>query len=167
MPINRKWNLEAILEVAREFPLRSRERLTFEYVLLSGVNDAPENALELVGLLRGIRAKVNLIALNPARRSPSRLQRRRRSRRFRRYWLAREFRLIYGVHAAGHLRRLRAAQANDRVGPATVDRRRSERLETSSSGFCIPLYAHHGGDDHARTTTSGRIPRGNSCHRSI
>lgn len=70
MPINRKWNLEAILEVAREFPLRSRERLTFEYVLLSGVNDAPENALELVGLLRGIRAKVNLIALNPGPEIP-------------------------------------------------------------------------------------------------
>lgn len=64
MPINRKWNLEAILEAARNFPLRSRERLTFEYVLLSGVNDAAENARELIGLLRGIRAKVNLIALN-------------------------------------------------------------------------------------------------------
>jgi 23S rRNA (adenine2503-C2)-methyltransferase len=65
MPINRKWNLEAIMEAARSFPLRSRERLTFEYVLLSGVNDAPENARELVALLLGIRAKVNLIALNP------------------------------------------------------------------------------------------------------
>jgi len=44
MPINRKWNLAAIMEAARSFPLRSRERLTFEYVLLSEVNDAPENA---------------------------------------------------------------------------------------------------------------------------
>jgi 23S rRNA (adenine2503-C2)-methyltransferase len=64
MPINRKWNLETILEAARDFPLRSRERLTFEYVLLAGVNDTPENACELVALLRGIRAKINLIALN-------------------------------------------------------------------------------------------------------
>jgi 23S rRNA (adenine2503-C2)-methyltransferase len=64
MPINRKWNLEAILEAARNFPLRLRERLTFEYVLLAGVNDAPENACEVVALLSGIRAKVNLIALN-------------------------------------------------------------------------------------------------------
>ena len=70
MPINRKWNLEAILEAARSFPLRSRERLTFEYVLLSGVNDAPENARELIALLRGIRAKVNLIALNPGPEIP-------------------------------------------------------------------------------------------------
>lgn len=64
MPINRKWNLEALLEAARQFPLRPRERLTFEYVLLDGVNDAVENARELAGLLRGMRAKVNLIAFN-------------------------------------------------------------------------------------------------------
>jgi 23S rRNA (adenine2503-C2)-methyltransferase len=70
MPINRKWNLEALMEAAREFPLRSRERLTFEYVLLSGVNDAAENAHEVAALLRGIRAKVNLIALNPGPEIP-------------------------------------------------------------------------------------------------
>jgi 23S rRNA (adenine2503-C2)-methyltransferase len=65
MPINRKWKLDDLLGAARRFPLRPRERLTFEYVLLSGVNDAPEHAREVVALLRGIRAKVNLIALNP------------------------------------------------------------------------------------------------------
>jgi 23S rRNA (adenine2503-C2)-methyltransferase len=65
MPINRKWNLERLLHAAREFPLRSREKLTFEYVLLNGVNDSAENAREVAGLLRGIPAKVNLIALNP------------------------------------------------------------------------------------------------------
>ena len=65
MPLNRKWDLEALLAAARAFPLRNRERLTFEYVLLDKVNDAPENAREVVCLLNGIRAKVNLIALNP------------------------------------------------------------------------------------------------------
>ncbi|HYE24342.1 MAG TPA: 23S rRNA (adenine(2503)-C(2))-methyltransferase RlmN [Clostridia bacterium] len=65
MPINRKWNLEHLLGAARSFPLRNRERLTFEYVLLAGENDAVENAREVVELLRGLRAKVNLIALNP------------------------------------------------------------------------------------------------------
>jgi len=70
MPINRKWNLASILKAAREFPLRSRERLTFEYVLLSGVNDTPENARQVVALLREIRAKVNLIALNPGPEIP-------------------------------------------------------------------------------------------------
>ena len=49
----------------REFPLRNREKLTFEYVLLDEVNDAPANAREVVELVRGLRAKVNLIALNP------------------------------------------------------------------------------------------------------
>jgi 23S rRNA (adenine2503-C2)-methyltransferase len=65
MPINRKWNLEMLLTAARDFPLRSRERLTFEYVLLGGVNDAVQNAREVAELLRGLRAKVNLIAWNP------------------------------------------------------------------------------------------------------
>jgi len=65
MPLNRKWNLETLLAAAREFPLRARERLTFEYVLLDGVNDAPDHARELAERVRGIRAKINLIALNP------------------------------------------------------------------------------------------------------
>jgi len=65
MPLNRKWNLEKLMAAARDFPLRNRERLTFEYVLLSGVNDAAQNAIEVIELLRGLRAKVNLIALNP------------------------------------------------------------------------------------------------------
>ncbi len=65
MPLNRKWNLPSLMAAAREFPLRNRERITFEYVLLSGVNDAIGSAEEVVELLRGMRAKVNLIALNP------------------------------------------------------------------------------------------------------
>ncbi len=65
MPITRKWDLEQLMAAARTFPLRPRERLTFEYVLLDRVNDSVEAARELVELVRGIRAKVNLIALNP------------------------------------------------------------------------------------------------------
>jgi 23S rRNA (adenine2503-C2)-methyltransferase len=65
MPVNRKWNLDKLMASAREFPLRNRERITFEYVLLDGVNDGAEHAKEVVELLRGMRAKVNLIALNP------------------------------------------------------------------------------------------------------
>ena len=75
MPINRKWPLAELMAAARAFPLRQRERLTFEYVLLDGVNDSVENAREVTALLRGLRAKVNLIALNPgpeiAYRTPS------------------------------------------------------------------------------------------------
>src|SRR5579863_5357915 len=65
MPLNKKWNLEMLISAAREYPLRTREWVTFEYVLLGGVNDAPENAKEVADLLRGLRCKVNLIALNP------------------------------------------------------------------------------------------------------
>src|SRR5437870_1050156 len=65
MPINRKWNLEKLMSAARDFPLRAREKLTFEYVLLDEVNDSAQNAREVVELVRGLRAKVNLIALNP------------------------------------------------------------------------------------------------------
>ena len=65
MPVNKKWTLEMLMTAAREFPLRTREWITFEYVLLGGVNDAPENAREVAELLRGMRCKVNLIALNP------------------------------------------------------------------------------------------------------
>ena len=65
MPINQKWNLELLCSAAREFPLRSREKITFEYVLLGGVNDAPEHARQVVRLISGMSAKVNLIALNP------------------------------------------------------------------------------------------------------
>ena len=72
MPLNRKWNLGELMKAAREFPLRARERLTFEYVLLAGVNDGPEHAREVAELVRGIRAKVNLIALNPGTELPYR-----------------------------------------------------------------------------------------------
>jgi 23S rRNA (adenine2503-C2)-methyltransferase len=65
MPLNRKWTLDTLMAAAREFPLRNRERITFEYVLLNGVNDAVQHANEVIELLHGMRAKVNLIALNP------------------------------------------------------------------------------------------------------
>jgi len=65
MPITRKWNLDALLDAARQFPLRPRERLTFEYVLLAGINDAPEHTRELARRVHDIRCKVNLIAFNP------------------------------------------------------------------------------------------------------
>lgn len=65
MPITRKWNVQLLLDAARQFPLRPRELLTFEYVLLEGVNDAPEHAREVARRVTGIPCKVNLIALNP------------------------------------------------------------------------------------------------------
>jgi 23S rRNA (adenine2503-C2)-methyltransferase len=66
VPPNRKYPLAAILEACRRFPLKRRNRITFEYVMLNGVNDTPDDARRLVRLLSGIKAKVNLIPLNPA-----------------------------------------------------------------------------------------------------
>ncbi len=66
VPPNRKYPLADILETCRNFPLKRRSRITFEYVMLAGVNDTAEDARRLARLLSGIKAKVNLIPLNPA-----------------------------------------------------------------------------------------------------
>jgi 23S rRNA (adenine2503-C2)-methyltransferase len=64
MPVNRKWNIAALLDACRGFPLAERRRITFEYVLIDGVNDSEEDARRLVRLLGNLRHKVNLIPLN-------------------------------------------------------------------------------------------------------
>ncbi len=67
MPLTRKWNTSAVLDAVRRIPLGPREKITFEYVLLGGVNDQPAHAAELVALVKqaGFPAYVNLIAWNP------------------------------------------------------------------------------------------------------
>jgi len=69
-PINRKYPLSELIEACRKYPLGDRERLTFEYVMLDGVNDSDRQARELVRLLSSVRAKVNLIPHNPAPELP-------------------------------------------------------------------------------------------------
>lgn len=66
VPINRKWNIAALLAALRDYPrLSNSERITFEYVMLKGVNDSDEDARRLVRLIAGIPAKINLIPFNP------------------------------------------------------------------------------------------------------
>jgi len=65
MPINRKYPLERLLDSCRRYPLRPWERLTFEYVMLGGFNDSPDDARRVRALLANLRAKVNLIPWNP------------------------------------------------------------------------------------------------------
>jgi 23S rRNA (adenine2503-C2)-methyltransferase len=65
MPVTRKWNIGQLLAAVRQIPLGKREYVTFEYVLLGGVNDQPEHAREVLALLAGMKAKVNLIVWNP------------------------------------------------------------------------------------------------------
>ena len=72
VPINRKYGLKELLDACRRFPVRRRARITFEYVMLAGVNDTPEDARRLVRLLNGIKAKVNLLPLNEAAGIPYR-----------------------------------------------------------------------------------------------
>jgi len=66
VPINRKYGVVELLDACRRFPLKRRERITFEYVMLKDVNDTPEDARRLVRLLTGIKGKVNLLPLNEA-----------------------------------------------------------------------------------------------------
>jgi 23S rRNA (adenine2503-C2)-methyltransferase len=68
--INRKWKIAELLAACRSFPLEKRQRITFEYVLIAGINDAPEDARRLVKLLSGLKQKVNLIPLNEDARIP-------------------------------------------------------------------------------------------------
>jgi 23S rRNA (adenine2503-C2)-methyltransferase len=65
MPVNRRYPLAELMRTCRSLPIAQRRRITFEYVLLAGVNDAPADAARLVTLLHGIRAKINLIPFNP------------------------------------------------------------------------------------------------------
>ena len=65
MPVNRRYPIKALLSACKRFPLEPRRRITFEYVLLQGVNDSGEDALRLAKLLKNIRSKVNLIPFNP------------------------------------------------------------------------------------------------------
>jgi 23S rRNA (adenine2503-C2)-methyltransferase len=66
VPLNKKYGVTDIIAACKRFPLSKRSRITFEYVLLAGVNDGPEDARRLAKLLSDVKSKVNLIPLNPA-----------------------------------------------------------------------------------------------------
>ena len=70
MPINDRWGLDELIETLRNYPLSNRERITFEYVLIKGVNDSLEDAQRVIELTREIPSKINLIPFNPHPRTP-------------------------------------------------------------------------------------------------
>jgi 23S rRNA (adenine2503-C2)-methyltransferase len=72
IPLNRRWPLAELMKVCRAYPLRRHEWISFEYVMLDGINDHDDQARQLVRLLQGLRAKVNLIPHNPAPELPYR-----------------------------------------------------------------------------------------------
>ena len=84
MPINRRWPIAELLKACRVYPLPNRRRLTFEYVMLDGMNDSREDAKRLAGLLHGIRCKINLIPFNTAPDLPDRPSPRERVEGFQR-----------------------------------------------------------------------------------
>ena len=70
MPVNRKWQIKDLLDACRSFPLKAGRRVTFEYVMLAGINDSDEDARRLIRLMKGLKSKINLIPFNPHPLSP-------------------------------------------------------------------------------------------------
>ena len=103
MPVNRRWDLAQLRTALLEFPLSRRDDVLFlEYVLLEGVNDSREHALEIVELLRGIRACVNLIPFNPGPDAPYRRPSEERVKEFHRWLLeAGQYSRIRGAKGVG------------------------------------------------------------------
>ena len=126
MPVNRRWGLRELLDACRALPLPRRRRITFEYVLLEGVNDTDEDARRLVALLHGIPSKVNLIHFNPFPDAPFRPTVRERAENFQR--------LLLDRHLNATLRESRGSDIAAACGQLAA---------TSRTG---PLVARPGGD---------------------
>jgi 23S rRNA (adenine2503-C2)-methyltransferase len=128
MPVNRKWNIAALLDACRKFPLRQGRRITFEYVLLKDFNDSDEDAHRLVKLLKGIPAKVNLIPYNenPGLGFQSPMEQR-----------AEEFRAILAEgHVAAYIRQNRGRDIAGACGQ--LANRGGEQAAESPQGPAIP-----------------------------
>jgi 23S rRNA (adenine2503-C2)-methyltransferase len=65
MPINKKYPIESLISACKKYPLQSGRRITFEYVMIDGINDSPDDAHRLTKLLKGVHCKINLITINP------------------------------------------------------------------------------------------------------
>ena len=85
MPINKAYNIATILDAVRNFPIDTRKRVMFEYLVIKDLNDDIKSAKKLVKLLHGIKAKVNLIYFNPYPNSPFKRPNEKDMLRFQRY----------------------------------------------------------------------------------
>ena len=131
VPINRKYKLAELMAALEKFPLRSRGRITFEYVLLDGVNDRPADARRLVGLIAGLKSKVNLLPLNEAPGIPFRRPSDERVNEFATHpGRSRRHRLGQKEPRPGHQRGLRTAHR-----PGRYSERRNARSFVKSSGL--------------------------------
>ena len=94
MPVNRKYPLESLLDACRDYPMPGRRMLTFEYILMAGVNDSPADAEKVARLLQGTRCKLNLIAFNEYPGSPFRTPPPERMKAFQETLLRRHYTAI-------------------------------------------------------------------------
>ncbi|WP_296766570.1 23S rRNA (adenine(2503)-C(2))-methyltransferase RlmN [Sediminimonas sp.] len=131
VPINRRWNIETLLDVLREYPkVSNSERITFEYVMLDGVNDSDEDARRLVRLIAGIPAKINLIPFNEWPGAPYRRSSNNRIRAFADI-----------IYKAGYASPIRTPRGEDimaacgQLKSATERARKSKREIEAESGL--------------------------------
>jgi 23S rRNA (adenine2503-C2)-methyltransferase len=135
VPINRKYNIAALLNACRNYPgLSNARRITFEYVMLKGVNDSVAEARELVRLLAGIPAKINLIPFNPWPGSPYECSDWGQIERFAEV-----------VNRAGYASPIRTPRGRDIMAACGQLKSASEKLRASERRAVAPLPANAGG----------------------
>lgn len=121
VPINKKWNIEALLDVLREYPkVSNSERITFEYVMLHGINDSDEDAHRLMKLIEGIPAKINLIPFNEWPGAPYKRSSNNRIRAFSDI-----------VHKAGYASPVRKPRGEDIMAACGQLKSETERVRKS------------------------------------
>jgi 23S rRNA (adenine2503-C2)-methyltransferase len=116
MPINKRWPIAELLKACRAYPLPQRRRLTFEYVMLDGVNDTTEDAKRLARLLRGVRCKINLIPFNATPDLPDRPSPRERIETFQQ--------MLYDAHLTATIRESRGRDISAACGMLRVEKER-------------------------------------------
>jgi 23S rRNA (adenine2503-C2)-methyltransferase len=122
VPINKKWNIETLLDACRNYPRASNaERITFEYVMLKGINDSDEDAYRLIELLKGIPAKVNLIPFNPWPNAPYECSSNRRIQTFGDI-----------INAAGYASPVRAPRGRDILAACGQLKSETEKIRASA-----------------------------------
>ncbi len=103
MPVNRKYPLESLLDACRDYPMPGRRMLTFEYILMDGVNDSPGDAEKVARLLREIRCKLNLIAFNEYPGSPFKTPTPERMKSFQETLMRRRYTAIVRTSKGGDI----------------------------------------------------------------
>lgn len=135
MPINKKWNLESLMEACRTYPMSPRRRITFEYVMLGGLNDTIDDAKRMIKLLQGVAAKINLIPYNPHPASPYRRPKLETVYKMQRYLLDRGMnctvRISKGKDILAACGQLRSKEAEKRLHRRYFEKRASVNQATA------------------------------------